>query len=102
MNPKLTKHLTEALLGLAREDVQVFLATHDYMLTSDLSLAVDTHPDLRGKTAFFSLHRPCAENGVVVERGEVMAEIQENPILDAFADLHDREREAFRRNGDPR
>ena len=75
--------------------MQVFLATHDYVLTSDLSLAIETNAAWRPGTVFFALGRRDGQEGVAVERGELLADLQNNAILEAFASLHDRERAAF-------
>lgn len=99
MSPKLSKRLGEVIFGLAGQDVQVFLATHDYMLTSDLSLVVDRDEGWAAGTAFFALGAHEGRDGVVVERGTVLTDLQHNPILDAFAALHDREREVFADGG---
>jgi ABC-type transport system involved in cytochrome c biogenesis ATPase subunit len=95
MNPKLSELTREIVFRLAGQGVQVFLATHDYVLTSDLSLAVEADAQWRTGTVFFSLVRREGQEGVAVERGLVLAELQDNAILDAFASLHAREREAF-------
>jgi energy-coupling factor transporter ATP-binding protein EcfA2 len=100
MNPKLSQSLKDGVIGLAAEGVQAFLATHDYVLTSDLSLAVETSQVRREGTAFFALGRRAGQDGVAVERGQVLADLQDNPILDAFSALHAREREAFASGGD--
>jgi AAA15 family ATPase/GTPase len=94
MNPKLTQVTRDIVFGLAGEGVQVFLATHDYVLTSDLSLVVETNPD-QHDAAFFSLGRVDGNAGIVAERGRLLGELQNNSILEAFASLHDRERAAF-------
>lgn len=102
MNPKLAELLGRAVFQLAAgQDVQIFLATHDYVLTSDLSLAVEKMPAWREGTAFFALAWREGQKGAQVERGEVLAELQGNPILDAFVALHERERAAFASGDDP-
>lgn len=94
MNPKLTKLTGDIVLGLARSQVQTMLATHDYLLSSELTLAAEQH-GLRD-AAFFALGRSPDRNGTFVERGERLSELQENAILAAMASLHDRETQAFR------
>jgi hypothetical protein len=100
MSPKLSKRLSDVAFGLALQGVQVFLATHDYVLTSDLSLIVDAEPGWSPETVFFGLETREGHDGVVVERGGVVTDLQHNPILDAFAALHDRERAAFAGGGE--
>jgi hypothetical protein len=91
LNPRLARAAGDLALGLA-DDIQVFLATHDYVLTSELALSLES----RGMkhAACFALGRSPAR-GTVIERGETVADLQSNPILQAFADLHRREDELF-------
>jgi hypothetical protein len=97
MNPKLSQALGRLVFELAAQGVQVFLATHDYMLTSDVSLVAEQDPGWRAQTAFFGLG--AGAEGAVVERGAVVTDLQTNPILDALAALHERERAAFAGEG---
>lgn len=93
MNPKLTELTGNVVLGLAQSGVQIVLATHDYLLTSELTLSVEQQRDRN--TAFFALGRSPKREGTFVERGERLSELQENSILTALAALHDRETQAF-------
>lgn len=89
LNPRLTRLTGHIALGLARSGVQTWIATHDYLLTSELALATEqvTAPDM----AFFALARPPGAEGTTVERGDRLADLQHNSILKALADLHERE-----------
>jgi len=95
LNPRRAHLTSDTAAGLARGGVQVFLATHDYALTSELSLKIDTGTLRVGEAAFFGLHRGATPRGVVVDRGERLADLPNNAILDAFASLHAREQEAL-------
>jgi ABC-type lipoprotein export system ATPase subunit len=99
LNPKRARLMSDTAIGLARADVQVFLATHDYVLTSDLSLRAETDTISARGIAFFSLVRPHDKASVLVERGGRLADLQDNAILDAFVALHERERAAFESDG---
>jgi hypothetical protein len=77
--------------------VQTWIATHDYLLTSELTLASEQLSN--DDTAFFALARHDNTEGTIVERGEKIADLQHNSILKALADLHEREEAAFL--GDP-
>ncbi len=93
MNPELAPVLARTALALADQGVQVVLATHDYVLSSELSLEIE-HRRARApgsrEAAFFSIQR--ARDGQrEVERTPLFALLQTNPILDALASLHDRE-----------
>jgi len=93
MNPRLTKLTGDVVLGLAHSGVQTMLATHDYLLTSELTLSVEQQPF--DDAAFFALGRSPKRTGTFIERGDRLSELQENPILAAMAALHDRETQAF-------
>jgi energy-coupling factor transporter ATP-binding protein EcfA2 len=95
LNPKRARLMSDTAIKLARAGVQVFLATHDYVLASDLSLRAETDAATDPGVTFFSLSRPSLNASVVVEHGEQLADLQENAILDAFSALHERERKAF-------
>jgi len=88
INPLLVRATGEVIFGLAQVGLQSFLSTHDYIFAADLSLRA-----AQGSTRFFSFKR--TPDGVAVETGSNLAELESNPILDAFADLHARERAAF-------
>jgi hypothetical protein len=95
LNPKRAHLASDTAAGLAKGSVQVFLATHDYSLTSELSLMVDTGALGAGEASFFGLHRDERTSDVLVDRGARLADLQHNAILDAFASLHAREQEAL-------
>jgi hypothetical protein len=95
LNPKRARLTSDTAAALAHAGVQVFLATHDYALTSELALKVDTGSLRAGEAAFHALRRVGGEPSVVVDRGERLAELSNNAILDALASLHAREQEAL-------
>ena len=87
--------MSDTIAGLGRWNVQTFLATHDYALTSELELRAETEPPVQ--IAFFGLRRGSDGSVSVVERGETLASFQHNPILDAISSLHEREQAEFYR-----
>lgn len=93
LNPRLTRLTGNIALGLAQSGVQTWIATHDYLLTSELTLASEE----RGShdTAFFALARQANIEGTIVERGDKLGDLQHNSILKALADLHEREEAVF-------
>lgn len=98
LNPKLVTKVAAVLRRLAASGVQVFVASHDYLLTHELSLAAE-YPDqqpreLRCPIRFFALSRR-AVGGVTSQSGNVLADLQDNPILDEFSALYDRRRSLF-------
>ncbi len=97
MNPRLIPVVARTLLALSGAGIQVFVATHDFLLSNELSLAAEYQTDA-GEAAdarFFCLSRDGAIGPVRVDSGATLAEIPENPILQEFAAHYDRERNLF-------
>lgn len=92
LNPKYIAVIAKFLLALAKSGVQVFVATHDYLLTHLLSLDAEYRPQ-NGQSAeikFFSFYK--AEDGsTAIESGSTLAALSHNVILDEYASLHDHE-----------
>ena len=86
LNPKMFRVVIEVLLELQRAGVQVFFATHDYVILKELDLQM-TEEDA---VAFHSLHRD--ETGEIACRstGQYL-DIHPNAIGEAFDDLYDRQ-----------
>ena len=86
LNPKMFRVVIEALLELQRAGVQVFFATHDYVILKELDLQM-TEEDA---VAFHSLYRD--EDGEIACRttGQYL-HIHPNAINEAFDDLYDRQ-----------
>jgi len=90
INPQLVRATGEVIYGLASIGLQSFLSTHDYVFASDMSLRATPET-----ARFFALARTA--EGVIVESGANLSELEHNPILDAFVDLNARERAALAR-----
>ncbi len=86
LNPKMFKVVIEVLLELQRAGVQVFFATHDYVILKELDLQM-TEEDA---VAFHSLYRE--DDGEIACRttGRYL-DIHPNAIDEAFDDLYDRQ-----------
>ena len=98
LNPRYITIISNFLKVLANTGVQIFIATHDYLLTHQLSLSAEYRviensvPDMK----FFSLYK---EDGhTQIESGDTLSEIKRNPILDEFAALHDRELSLYQKS----
>lgn len=100
LNPKYIARLAEILLGLSRGGVQIILATHDYLLSHLLSLAVEQDAPGTSEMRFFSLHHERLLDPVEVETGSTLAHIEHNVILDEYASYYDRQRELFAQSVD--
>ena len=103
LNPKMVVQLSETLLRLANQGIQVFVVSHDYLLTTRLSLASE-YPDAipeeqRCPVKFFGLvRRGSDEKGVTVGCGSKLADLQDNPILGEYAALYDYEGNLFQKS----
>lgn len=93
LNPRYIRVLVDTLLDLERAGTQIFLASHDYLLTQKLALEAERRiergdgPNIR----FFALTRPdSAQHAVTVESSPLLSELP-NPILDEFARQYDEE-----------
>ncbi len=97
LNPKLVTVIAALLLKLAGAGIQVFIATHDFLLSNELSLAAeyDTAEGRAAKTKFFCLSRERSRGPVTVFSGDTIADVPDNPILQEFSDHYERERRLF-------
>ena len=85
LNPKLYGVVIEVLLELQRLGVQVFLATHDYVILRELDLQAREDD----KVAFHSLYH---EEGLIAcHTTDKFLEIHPNAIMEAFDSIYDRE-----------
>ncbi len=96
LNPRLTKIVSDFLLRLAGSGIQVFVASHDYLLTNELSLNAEyaTEAARSAPIRFFAFGR-AADGFVEVESGATLAELRRNPIMEEFEALYTRERGLF-------
>ncbi|MBD3589519.1 ATP-binding protein [Bacteroides sp. GM023] len=99
MNPNLISIIVDLLMELARKHgVQIFLSTHDYLLSHKLSMmaeyAAETSPAMR----FFSLYK----NGhqVEAEVADQLVNIAHNPILEEYSAFYDLENEYIKRHNE--
>ncbi len=87
LNPKLFGVVIDVLLKLQRAGVQVFLATHDYVILKELDLQA-TSADKIAYHAFFQQ----AETGEIgCDTTYGYRDVHPNAIADTFTDLYDRE-----------
>ena len=87
LNPSLFGPLMEILLELQRTGIQVFLATHDYVILKEL--------DLRKRpgdiVVFHSLYRDKGSGQIQSHTTDEYLQIHPNAIQDTFLDLFDRD-----------
>lgn len=87
LNPRLYRSVIETLLILQRNGVQVFLATHDYVILKELDLQMS--PD--DSVVFHSLFRDTTTSEIDCRTVDRLQNIHPNAILDTFSDLYDRD-----------
>lgn len=88
LNPKLFGVLIDILLKLQRTGVQIFLATHDYVILKELDLQMET----KDKVGFHSLYREGRnKNEIACHTADNYLGIHPNAIAETFTGLYDRE-----------
>ena len=86
LNPMMYRTVMNVLLELQRAGVQIFFATHDYVVLKELDLQMTDNDEV----AFHSLHRDEAGE-IVCHTTSRYLDIRPNAIDEAFDDLYDRE-----------
>lgn len=89
LNPALIRVVSEFIRELEKCGLQIFIATHDYLLTHMLSLYSEYKEHTNINLRFFGLHKE--ENAIDVEEGETLSTIQNNPILEEYAAFYELE-----------
>jgi len=87
INPSMIRALVEILLHLQRMGVQVFIATHSYVVLKEFELLREKKDSLR----FFSLNRDDPSGEIQCQHGDDYNSIMPNKVSQAFTDLYDRE-----------
>lgn len=92
LNPALISVVARFILELSRCGVQVFIASHDYLLTHLLSLYAEYRKQKQTpKMKFFGLSQD--KDIISIEEGPDLSTIQNNPILDEYAAYYDLEQQ---------
>lgn len=89
LNPALIKIVAQFILTLQKCGLQIFIATHDYLLTHTLSLYSEYKDDTNASVKFFSLNKE--DERIIVEDGDTLMQITNNPILGEYAAYYDLE-----------
>lgn len=87
LNPRLMKTVVEILLRLQQLGVQIFLATHSYVLLKEFDLQSQSSDKIR----FHALYNDDKIQSVQIESTNDYLQINPNAIADTFADLYDRD-----------
>ena len=86
LNPSLYGTVVNALLELQRDGVQVFFATHDYVILKELDLQMT----VEDAVAYHSLYRD-DDGEIACRTTHHYLDIRPNAIDEKFTDLYDRE-----------
>lgn len=84
LNPKAIPALVEILLELQREGVQIFISTHDYVLSKYFEIRATEADDIR----YFSLDKN-KDGSVSYDQCSNFRELRKNPIISAYDKLLD-------------
>jgi len=98
LNPKLVTDVARTLRTLVEFGVQIFVSTHDYLLASELSMAME-FSDLwptkeRVDIRFFGLS---LEPEFSVQTGSTLADLDNNDLVAEYAAHYDRQAEYMQR-----
>ena len=85
LNPLLMGEVVGAILSLARQGIQVFLATHSYVILKELDLQAKATDSL----CYFALQR--SADGTTVNPTDDFDSLNPNPILEQYNSLYDRQ-----------
>lgn len=87
MNPKLIRTVIEILIELQRMGVQVFIATHNYVVLKELDLQLQNTDSIK----YHSLFRNPVSKQIEIASTDQYDKIDPNRILDIFSEMYDRE-----------
>ena len=85
LNPKLMDEVIGAILALTRAGIQVFMATHSYVILKELDLQAKQTDSIR----FFGFQHE--DNETTVNATDDFALLEPNPILEQYDRLYDLE-----------
>lgn len=86
LNPKLLGTVMEILMELQRSGVQIFLATHNYVVLEEIHLRQQEEDDV----AFHSLYRDEETGEIACNTVNHYLGIHPNPIAEAWTSIYDR------------
>lgn len=97
LNPKLIREIVGIIRELAAAGVQVFVATHDYLVTYELGMAVKYKTEPNVPVKFFALYKESKRKNspTIHESSDDISGLEHNSILDEFAAHYDRETALF-------
>ncbi len=87
LNPKMIGPLINVLLMLQRDGLQVFLATHDYVVLKELELQRGDADEI----LYHALYRDGESGDIRCSPSDNLTGLHPNAITETFADLYDRD-----------
>ncbi|HET6247970.1 MAG TPA: AAA family ATPase [Tepidisphaeraceae bacterium] len=90
LNPRLVTVMAKMLRNLASSGTQIIIATHDFLLSQELSLAAEHEIEPNVPMSFVALSRD-EKGNVECQSAPTLVELKDNPILAEFAAHYDRE-----------
>ena len=87
LNPKLFGSVIEILLELQRQGVQIFIATHDYLILKQLDLQATDDDNV----SYHALYRDGKMGDIVCNSTDSYLDISPNAVSEAFSDVYDLE-----------
>ena len=90
LNPKLMETVVTILLELQRNGVQIFLATHNYVLLKTFHLLKEKNDQLK----YFSLYRDEETQNIHCNDTTNYTNLAPNPVIEAYVDLYGHEIES--------
>lgn len=95
LNPNLVTQMSSMIRRFVANGVQVFLATHDFLLSHEISMAIEFGDTPVIDARFFALQPETQGGGRRTESGRLLSELKTNAILEEFAAHYDREQDRF-------
>ncbi len=89
LNPKMMKIVVEILLELQRMGVQIFIATHDYVMLKEFDLQTKKKDQVR----YHGLFRAAETREIRIQSTDSYLQLDSNAIADTFGDLYNRDME---------
>ena len=87
LNPSLFEAVIDILLELQRQGVQIFIATHDYLILKQIDLRSRKEDEI----AYHALYRDKVSGHLECKTVERYLDIGPNAIAEAFANVYDLE-----------
>jgi energy-coupling factor transporter ATP-binding protein EcfA2 len=95
LHPRLVTRLADLLLDLARSGVQIFLATHDYLLARHLSLLAEYGQATREEICFHGFFREHPGSPVTAEQAEDLPSLEHESMLEELSRHYTLEQRLF-------